>query len=52
MTAHDEQEHPVANPDRTVLDEDDKTEKRIHDQDWPEVAKEVKRAVEEAETKP
>lgn len=52
MTAHEERDHSVANPDRTVLDENDKTEKRIHDQDWPEVAEEVKQAVEQAETKP
>jgi hypothetical protein len=49
MTAHEEQDHPVANPDRTVLDDDQTIKKRKHDQDWPEVAEGVKEAVEHAD---
>jgi hypothetical protein len=49
MTAHEGHNEPVANPDRTVLDDDQTIEKRKHDQDWSEVADEVKEAVEHAD---
>jgi hypothetical protein len=55
MTEH-EHDHPVANPDRTVLDDGhnpehaSKPEKRAQDQPWhDDVAEEVKEAVENAD---
>lgn len=54
MTGH-EYDHPVANPDRTVLDDgqdpehESDPEKRAQDQPWPDVAEEVKEAVENAD---
>jgi hypothetical protein len=57
MTSSEQPEHPVANPERTVLDEHgqphgaDEQHKSSdpHDQPWPEVAREVKEAVEHAD---
>ena len=46
---HEEHDQPVANPDRTTLDDDDETENRVHDQNWPKVADEVRKAVKEAD---
>lgn len=48
-TAPEDPDHQVANPNRTTLDEDDENENRVHDQDWPKVADEVKKAVQEAD---
>ena len=55
MSGHDE--HEVANPDRTQVDGDvdaqpapaRQDEHDPHDQPWPEVAGEVKRAVRDAD---
>lgn len=54
MTGHDENIPPVANPDRTVVDDHDpehaaKPEKRAQDEPWPDVADEVREAVEKAD---
>ncbi len=56
MTGHDENVHPVANPERTVLDDGhapehaSSPEQRAQDQPWPDdVAEEVKEAVENAD---
>lgn len=57
MTSHEEHDHPVANPDRTVLDEDGQPRAADdpnpssdpHDQRWSDVAREVKEAVEHAD---
>jgi hypothetical protein len=55
----EQRERPVANPDRTQVDEDEVTQSEStqhqtkqrdpHDQPWPKVAAEVRRAVGEAD---